>query len=373
MQRVYISGTGLYTPPETISNEELVKSFNYYAARYNEENMKKIRSKELKPIRRTGSDFIYRVSGVKSRYVVNKSGILDPEVMCPLIKERSDNELSIQAEIAVLAAKDALKQAKKTHKDVDLVIVASSTFQRAYPSISIEVQQALNINGFAFDLMVACSSATFGIQTAVAHIKNASAKCALVINPEICTGHTNFKDRDSHFLFGDAATAVVVENENSLTTHKVFEIKDIRSFTSFSNNIRNNFGFLNRSWPETANSADKLFSQNGSRVFKNVVEMVSDLIGNHLTDNDYKPANIKRFWLHQANININHLIVKRIIGKEPTAQLAPDALENYGNTSSAGSMIVFHKFRNDLKVNDLGVICAFGAGYSASSIIIQKV
>ncbi len=92
---------------------------------------------------------------------------------------------------------------------------AASNMQRAYPAMAIEVQQALGIEGFAFDMNVACSSATFGIKTAADFIATGSAEAVLMVNPEICSGHLNFRDRDSHFIFGDVATAVIVERADA--------------------------------------------------------------------------------------------------------------------------------------------------------------
>ncbi len=135
----------------------------------------------------------------------------------------------------------------KPAAEIGAVICAASNMQRAYPAMAIEVQQALGIDGFAFDMNVACSSATFGIKTAADFIATGSAKAVLMVNPEICSGHLNFTDRDSHFIFGDVATAVIVEDAAQASGG--WEILGTRLKTVFSNNIRNNFGFLNRAAP----------------------------------------------------------------------------------------------------------------------------
>ena len=131
--------------------------------------------------------------------------------MRPRLIERSEDQISNLAEMGVIAAKEAIKNSQVDIKDIDAVIVACSNLERAYPAIAIEIQNELGIEGFAFDMNVACSSATFGIQTIFDMIKSGSIKSALMVNPEICTGHLNFKDRDCHFIFGDVATAVVLE------------------------------------------------------------------------------------------------------------------------------------------------------------------
>ena len=157
--------------------------------------------------------------------------------------------------MAVTAARDALKAADRTPADIDGVLVACSNLQRAYPAIAVEVQDALGIDGFAFDMNVACSSATFGLQAAADMVAAGHARAILVCNPEICSGHLNFRDRDSHFIFGDVATAFVVEAAETSVGANAWEIVSTRLKTKFSNNIRNNFGFLNRAAPEGIGTA----------------------------------------------------------------------------------------------------------------------
>jgi len=369
---VVISGTGLYTPANSISNDELVESFNTYVHRFNSENAAAIEAGEIQPLPESSSAFIEKASGIKSRYVTDKAGILDPERMVPRIPERSNDEWSILCEMSVKAAEEALARAGKTAADIDGVIVACSNLQRAYPAVAIEVQAALGIKGFGFDMNVACSSATFGIQNAVNSIKLGQARAFLMVNPEICTGHMNFRDRDSHFIFGDACTAVIIEREDLATSAQQWDVISTKLVTEFSNNIRNNFGFLNRAAEEHMNDPDKLFIQEGRKVFKEVCPMVAELIGEHLAENDIAVESVKRFWLHQANLNMNHLIVRRLLGRDATEEEAPVILDTYANTSSAGSVIAFHKHQDDLPSGSLGVLSSFGAGYSIGSVILRK-
>jgi beta-ketodecanoyl-[acyl-carrier-protein] synthase len=370
--KVVISGTGLFTPPETISNAELVESFNRYVDEFNHENAKAIDSGEMEPLAHSSEEFILKASGIENRHVVNKSGVLDPSRLCPTIPERSDEEQSIQCEMAVSAATEALDQANKSAHDIDAVIVASSNLQRAYPAVAIEIQNALGIQGFAFDMNVACSSATFALQTARDAILSGSARAVLVINPEITSGHVAWQDRDCHFIFGDICTAMVVEATESSKSDDNWEIVSSRLQTQFSNNIRNNFGYLNRCDESGIGARDKLFRQNGRKVFKEVVPMVAEMITAHLADTGLELPQLKRMWLHQANLSMNHLIAKKVLGREASSVEAPVVLNEYANTSSAGSIIAFHKHRKDMAPNDVGVICSFGAGYSAGSVIVKR-
>ena len=372
MHNVVISGTGLYTPANSISNEELVQSFNTYVQQFNADNAQAIEAGEVQPLAESSAAFIEKASGIKSRFVMDKDGILDPQRMRPHLPERSNDEMSVLCEMAVGAAKQALERAGKTAADIDGVIVACSNLQRPYPAIAIEVQHALGIQGFGFDMNVACSSATFGIQTASNSVQLGQARAVLLISPEVCTGHLNFRDRDSHFIFGDAATAVVVERADLATSEHQFDIVSTKLLTTYSNNIRNNFGFLNRASDEPADSPDKLFVQEGRKVFRDVCPMVAELIGQHLQENQVDVADVKRFWLHQANLSMNHLIVRKLLGREASVEEAPVILDTYANTSSAGSVIAFHKYQDDLPSGALAVLSSFGAGYSIGSVILRK-
>jgi beta-ketodecanoyl-[acyl-carrier-protein] synthase len=374
-----IIATGLYTPPQSISNEELVSAFNAFVAEWNREHAREIETGRVEPLQASSAEFVEKASGIKSRFVVDKEGILDPKRMAPRIAERKNEDLSVLAEMAVAAARDALKAADLGPGDINGVICAASNMQRAYPAMAVEVQAALGVEGFAFDMNVACASAAFGIETALGLIR-AGSRRILMVNPEICTAHLNFRNRDSHFIFGDVATAVIVERIDGPSTGEAWDIISTRLKTVYSNNIRNNFGFLNhceRGDDEAADAqrtydTDKLFIQQGRKVFKDVVPMVGEMIATHLADNNVLVASVKRLWLHQANLSMNELIAKRVLGREATRDDAPIILDEYANTSSAGSIIAFHKHRGDLEVGDIGVISGFGAGYSAGSIIVRR-
>ena len=367
-----LSGTGLYTPAQSISNEELVASFNEYVRRYNVAHAEAIAAGSIVALQDSSTEFIVKASGVKNRYVIDKAGVLDPKIMCPRVPERPNEQLSVQAEMAAAAGRDALANAGRTAGDIDAVIVSCANLQRPYPAVAIEVQNALGIEGFAFDMNVGCTSATFALTIASDMIAQGRAQAILICNPEILTGHVDFRSRDSHFLFGDAAAAFVVERADAVKGRNCWEIVSTKLKTKFSNNIRNNFGFLNRASPDGIGARDKLFVQEGRKVFKEVSPLVSDFIIAHLAENALAPASVKRFWLHQANLHMNKLIMHRVLGRDSTPGEAPTILDEYANTSSAGAMIAFHKYSADLAPGDFGLLCAFGAGYSAASVILRK-
>ena len=367
-----LNATGLWTPPYSISNAELVESFNTWADQWNAGHAGEISSGAAEPKAHSSTAFIEKASGVKARYVLSKEPILDPEIMTPHIPERPDGDISVLAEMAIAAATNALEAAGRDAADVDVVLVACSNLQRPYPAIAIEVQDALGMkDGYAYDMNMGCSSATFGLATARSMIMAGQARSVLVCSPEIVSGHINFRNRDSHFIFGDAATAILVEEEGR-ANGAGYDIVSTKLKTKFSNNIRNNFGFLNRAAPEGIDADDKLFVQQGRKVFRDVVPLVSAMITEHLAELDLTPHQLKRLWLHQANLSMNRLIAKRVMGQDVGADEAPVILDEYANTASAGSIIAFHKHNEDLHSGDLGLICSFGAGYSAGTVVLRK-
>ena len=373
MQRVAISGSGLHTAPHIISNEELVNSYNAHARHFNEVNAQRIAAGEIAAREESSVDFIEKASGITRRYVMDKEGVLDPQRMRPRFVPRRNDELSLQAEIAVDAGRQALAAAGRNPADIDAVICAASNMQRPYPAMAVEIQHALGISqGYAFDMNVACSSATFALDIAVNAVRSSSARRVLIVDPEICSAHLAWQDRDCHFIFGEVCTAIVVERLPPEPAPNSWEILGSRLATSFSNNIRNNAGFMSRCEDRDPGDRDQLFVQEGRKVFKEVCPMAAEHITRHLATLDLKPAQVRRFWLHQANLAMNQLIGRRLLGREATADEAPVILDEFANTASAGSIISFHRHSADLASGDLGVICSFGAGYSIGSLIVRK-
>ena len=278
MTRVVISGTGLYRPPHIITNDELVEAFNAYAERFNASNAARIEAGEVEAIVDSSVEFIEKASGIKQRYVIDKSGVLDPDRMRPRFAPRADEELSLMAEIGVAAARagaGSRRQARRGHRCRDLRLL----------------QHAARLPGDGGRDPAGARHRRLRLRherrLLVGHLRDRAGgqrgarrqrARVLVVNPEITSAHLNFRDRDCHFIFGDVCTAVVVERDDTATAPQRWEILGTRLATQFSNNIRNNFGFLNRCEDTDPDARDKLFLQEGRKVFKEVVPMVAALI-----------------------------------------------------------------------------------------------
>lgn len=371
MKRVIISGIGVSIPEASISNEELVASFNAWV---DAENPRREAAGEPL-LQKSDVAFIEYASGVKSRHVLVHDGILDPERMAPRIPPRGDDELSLMAEFGVASARRAIADAGIEPGDIDMVICAASHHQRPYPAIAIEIQNALGIPGAAFDMGLGCSSAAAGLHVAYNLVRTGAQRRVLVVTPEIITGHLNFRDRQTHFIFGDASTSVILEPiEEGETRPGRLEVLDTRGWTQFSNNIRTNFGFLLRAGQEDTSVVEmegNMIKQVGNKVFKEVTVAGHRFIVDFLADHGLTPRDVRRFWLHQANARMNAMILKLAFGHDVGHDRAPMVLERLGNTAAAGAVIALQENHKDMKPGDFGLLCAFGAGYSIGSALLR--
>jgi beta-ketodecanoyl-[acyl-carrier-protein] synthase len=366
-----ITGFGVWHPETSLDNAELCVAFNEFVRRDNAKNADAIAAGTREALRESSPEFIVKASGIERRYVHDKTGLVDPERMCPNIADRPSDQISVQAEYAVHAAKKALAVAGRAGEDVDLVILGASCLQRSYPAIAIEVQELIGARGHGFDISLGCSTGAAGLQLASQAVQLGNARCALVVLPELTSPHLNWRDRDSHFILGDASVAMVIEPTTNARPGS-WEIRSTKMASKWSNTIRNNFGFINRCDPSTERGADKLFHQQGRRVFKDVVPMAERFVLDTIAVHGLGPHQVARYWLHQANQNMNDLIAKRILGRDSTQQEAPLVLAEYGNTASAGSLIAFALYNEDLPAGSIGVMTAFGAGYSLGSLVLQR-
>ena len=373
MHRAIIGGIGVEIPETSISNDELVASFNDWIDAENA--ARAVRGEE--PLQKSDAAFIEHASGIRNRHVYERSGILDSTRMTPRIPARVDEDLSVMAEFGLASARKAIAHAGVDPSEIDMVICSAAHHQRPYPAIAIEIQNALGIvGGAAFDMNLGCSSAVAGLHVATSLVRSGAHRKVLVVTPEIITGHLNFRDRQTHFIFGDAAAAMVVEAlDEGEARPGAFEILDTRNWTQFSSNIRSNFGFLNRAAQDDQSAVvmeGRLITQVGNKVFKEVTVAAHHFMRDFLADNGLTARDVRRFWLHQANGRMNAMILKLVLGGEADHDRAPMVLSELGNTAAAGAVVAFDQNHDDLKAGDIGLFCAFGAGYSIGGAILRR-
>jgi 3-oxoacyl-(acyl-carrier-protein) synthase III len=370
VQTSIIRSIGYWVPPNVITNEELVTSYNAYAERFNAENAAEIEAGTLDEVPLSSSDFIKNASGIERRHVIEKSGILDIDHMTPRIVPRPFDDTSSQAEFAMKAVIPALKKAGRDGKDIDGVIVASSAQQRNFPGLACEIQALIGAQGWSFDLTMACASALYGLHIANGMIRSGQAKRILVCSPEIMTCINVHSRRDVHFIFGDAASAILVEADDG--TPGGWEVLGTHAKNKYSNALRSDFGFINIAERTVEPDYEPGLDQDGHKVFKDVVSFAPTVAKELMEKLDMSGENISRTWLHQANIRMVEMIAKRILGRDRTPENAPGILHEYGNTSSSSVVMNFEMNSDDLKPGDTGVLCAFGAGYGVGAAAVRK-
>jgi beta-ketodecanoyl-[acyl-carrier-protein] synthase len=301
--------------------------------------------------------------------------IVTPEIISGHLNFRDRQTHFIFGDASVAMVVEAIDHAGLQPSDIDLVICSASHQQRPYPAIAIEIQNALGMTGAGFDMGLGCSSAAAGLHVAYNLVRTGAQKRVMVVTPEIITGHLNFRDRQTHFIFGDASTAVILEPlEDGEMRPGRLEIVDTRSWTQFSNNIRTNFGFLIRDGQEDTSMVDmegNMIKQVGNKVFKEVTIAGQRFIVGFLANHGLTPEDVRRFWLHQANARMNAMILKLTFGHDVDEDRAPMVLDRLGNTAAAGSIIALSENHKDMKAGDYGLLCAFGAGYSIGSALLR--
>ena len=376
LQSIVISGTGVFTPPHSLSNADLVAGYNAHVDEWNAEHADEISAGEIAAKEPSSSAFIEKASGIKNRYLMEASGLTEPDRMYPYLSDIAEDDLTktpVQVKMALAAAEHALAAANLRGSDIDLVIISSSVWERFIPSMATELQQILGAKGFAFDMAMGCSSATFGMSTAFDALNSGMANKALVVTAEYISPLLAYEDRDGHFIFGDAAVAMVLEREDDCTSEHAFRIKSRKLFTEFSTNIVAGFGSRLMVERDRIDAPEQRFRQSGRAVFKELLPKVIGHINAHMASEGNSISDFKRMWLHQANINMNMFATKKLLGHEPSQDEAPIILDQYANTAGAGCMIAFNNHSQDFKSGDLGLICSFGASYSIGSFMVEKV
>jgi len=315
-----VIGTGAYLPPNIRTNEQISETVV------------------------TSDSWIYERTGIKSRRI---AGL---------------NESA--ASMAEIAARLALDAANCDANTIDLIIVATGTPDRVYPSTGCLLQQRLDIkNCVAFDIQAACSGSIFALSIADQYIKSGAAKTVLVVGTEICSRIVDWSDRSTCILFGDGAGAVLLSASNEagiLSTH-------IHSDGEYED-------LLYCPNPQVATDLNKhetgVINMRGNEVFKVAVNTLGKIVDETLEANNMDKSDIDWLVPHQANIRIIMATAKKL--KMSMDQVVV-TLENQGNTSSASVLIAFNEAVRDGRIQRGQVVLleAFGAGFTWGSALLK--
>lgn len=315
-----VIGTGGYLPEEVRTNEQISQTVD------------------------TSDSWIFERTGIKSRRIAG-----------------ADETASSMAEIA---ARQAIAAAGCDAEEIDLIIVATGTPDRVYPSTGCLLQQRLGIkNCVAFDVQAACSGSIFALSIADQYIKSGAAKKVLVVGSEICSRLVDWTDRGTCILFGDGAGAVLLavsKDAGILSTH-------IHSDGEYED-------LLYCPNPQVAIEANKdqagYINMRGNEVFKVAVNTLGRIVDETLAANDMQQSDIDWLVPHQANTRIIAATAKKLKMSMDHVILT---LENQGNTSSASVLLALNEGVRDGRIQRGQVVLleAFGAGFTWGSALIK--
>ncbi len=307
-----IIGTGSYLPPGIVSNDDLSKTIN------------------------TSDEWITTRTGIKQRHKVDK------ETTCDL---------------AEIASKNALDMAGIDAKDLDLIILATTTPDKIFPATATMLQSAIGASCPAFDIQSVCAGFIFALTTAEQYIKTGMAKNVLVVGSETMSRIVDWKDRSTAILFGDGAGAVVLSGseETGILHSSLFSDGSYVSSLQVNNNYINETGFIEMS---------------GNEVFKIAVSRLSSLAEETLKKANMSSDDLDWMVPHQANIRIISAVAKRI--KTPMSKVIV-TLEDHGNTSAASIPLALDTAVRDgrIKKGDSLLMEGIGGGFSWGSVLAQ--
>ena len=305
-----IISTGSYLPEKILTNHDLEKMVD------------------------TSHDWIFERTGINQRHIAN------------------DDESTV--DMAYKASLKSIERSDISAKDIDMIIVATTTPERAFPSTAVLLQNKLDIKDcFAFDVNAACTGFIYALDVADKYLKNNTINTILVIGAEKMSSLLDWSDRNTCVLFGDGAGAVLLSSSNT---------PGIISSTIGSNGSYKDL--------LTVNPDSDFIEMKGNDVFKIAVNTMGKIARETLDENDLKIDDVDWLIPHQANSRIINAIAKKL--SLPTGKIIL-TVGNHGNTSAASIPLAidYAAQTGDLKKEDTILLEAFGAGFTWESTLLK--
>ncbi|MEO1957886.1 MAG: beta-ketoacyl-ACP synthase III [Methylophilaceae bacterium] len=309
-----IAGTGSYLPAKILANKDLESMID------------------------TTDEWIFTRTGIRERHI------------------SAPDELT--SDLATSAAKNAIANAGIDAADIDLVIVATTTPDKVFPSVATMVQRKLGIvnNCPAFDMQAVCSGFIYGLSTADNFIKAGASKCVLVIGADTMSKITDYTDRSNCILWGDGAGAVILqasEEQGVVSTH-------LHANGSYEDMLH---------VPRNADKADTIVME-GNSVFKMAVNTLDKIVDETLFENNMQKSDIDWLVPHQANIRILQATAKKL---DMDMDKVVVTINKHGNTSAASIPLALDTAVQDgrIKRGDTILMEAFGGGFTWGSALIK--
>ncbi|MDP3211629.1 beta-ketoacyl-ACP synthase III [Methylotenera sp.] len=308
-----IAGTGSYLPTKVLTNADLEHMVD------------------------TTDEWIFTRTGIRERHIAARD--------------------EFTSDLAFQAAKNAIASARVTANDIDLIIVATTTPDKVFPSVATMVQKKLDISGCpAFDIQAVCSGFVYALATADNFIKAGGVKCALVIGAETFSRITDYKDRGNCILWGDGAGAVILQASNEqgvISTH-------LHADGRYENMLH---------VPRNEDKPDTVVME-GNSVFKMAVNTLDQIVDETLAANNMQKSDIDWLVPHQANIRILQATAKKL---DMSMDRVVVTVDKHGNTSAASIPLALDTAVKDgrIKRGDVILMEAFGGGFTWGSALIK--
>lgn len=308
----------------------------------------RLTNQELSQMVDTSDEWIMQRVGIKERRILKGEGL-------------GSSDLGAEA------VKGLLKKTGTNPEDIELVICSTVTPDMAFPATANIISDKTGIkNAFSFDMNAACSGFLFALQTGAAYVEGGRYKKVIVVGADKMSSITDYTDRTTCPLFGDAAGAVLLEpskGENGIIDHIFKTDGSGRKYLHLKAG-----GSIRPASHETVDAKEHFIYQEGQSVFKFAVSNMADISAEIMERNNLKPEDIAFLVPHQANLRIIDATGRRM-------GLSPDKvminIQNYGNTTTATIPLCIWEYESQLRKGDILILAAFGGGFTWGALYLR--
>lgn len=308
----------------------------------------RLTNQELSEMVDTSDEWIMQRVGIKERRILKGEGMGS-------------------SHLGYMAVKGLLEKTSTSPEEIELVICATITPDFIFPATANIISDKCGMkNAFSFDIGAACSGFLFALQTAAAYVESGSVKKAVVIGADKMSSITDYSDRTTCPLFGDAAGAVLVEPSEDETGIMDYIFRTDGSGQKYLHMKAG--GSVRPASHETVDAKEHFIYQEGQSVFKFAVVNMADVAAEIMERNNLKAEDIAWLVPHQANLRIIDATGRRM-GLSPEKIMIN--IENYGNTTAATIPLCIWEYENKLRMGDNIILAAFGGGFTWGSMYLK--
>jgi 3-oxoacyl-[acyl-carrier-protein] synthase III len=308
-------------------------------------------NQDLEKIVETSDEWIRTRTGMVERHIASK--------------EEAASDLAYQASL------NAIEASHVKYKEIDLIVVATISGDHPFPSTACLIQHKLGLKNVpAFDVSAGCTGFIYACDVARQYVENGTARNVLVVGVEILTKITNWTDRNTCVLFGDASGAAVISRADSTDISRIIDTKIDADGSQGDYLIQAAGGSRLPASHETVDANQHTVYMEGNRIFKNAIKSMFASSDELLKRNNLSTADVDWVIPHQANLRIIEALADKM--KVPMSKVIVN-IQKYGNTSSATVPLATDEAIRNKKIRrgDIMLLTSFGAGLTWGSILAR--